>query len=273
MAEANQPDLSMSGFLAYTSLLSVMKEREGLAPTDAIKIIRSARQSCSSLNFNLGLLYGQIFGWQLEIPPSAEGLREFTALYVARFKPYWLHAVPSGWARLRSVATENTLQCLREAGGMSADIDSDTLRWWDSLAAQARADSDIKKMENARKAEKLSYDYEIRRTRSLGIRYTPLWVSLEDNSVGYDILSFDLVGGTTRRMMIEVKSTTSNTVYITRNEWRNAEAAKGFSLFHIWRLPEAKLLTVTPEILQAHIPVDSGSGQWQQASIAVDFDV
>ena len=58
--------------------------------------------------------------------------------------------------------------------------------------AIARLQTDQIKMARAREAEQLSLEFETARMARLGIRATPVGMSIEDNTAGYDIQSFDL---------------------------------------------------------------------------------
>jgi len=51
-------------------------------------------------------------------------------------------------------------------------------------------------------------DYETKRLSELGISSSPRWISLDDNSAGYDVYSYDKGPIEPIAKLIEVKSTT-----------------------------------------------------------------
>ena len=100
----------------------------------------------------------------------------------------------------------------------------------------------------------------------------PTWVALEDNSLGYDVLSYTLdVAGTETPLHIEVKSTStgSRRMFVTRNEWKVAMSlAEAFAL-HFWDLPTTALSVLRVPDLQISIPIDQGQGQWEKVQVAL----
>ena len=162
------------------------------------------------------------------------------------------------------------MQCFREAGLFDGVPDDDVLAWWDHLANLARGTVDAEKMKRARHAERLSLEFELNRTRSLGIAKTPRWVALEDNSLGYDILSYDIdPQGLVVTRLVEVKSRLSDAIFITRNEWDNVSSAAQRSVLHVWDLPEERLHEYRVHEVAPHIPLDRGDGVWQDVRIAL----
>lgn len=126
---------------------------------------------------------------------------------------------------------------------------------------------DAERLVRAREAERLSLDYERKRLKGLGITLDPRWVAIEDNTLGYDIHSYDLWDGEIVARLVEVKSTLSDTIFITKNEWRNADSADEHYCFHVWKLPEKVLTEYTVEVMRKHVPIDQGSGNWESVRI------
>lgn len=122
-------------------------------------------------------------------------------------------------------------QCLRYAG-LLGPIDESVRRWWDELAGHFRAEQSQKLLEIGRQGEQLSFQLEVETLKELGISESPVWISLEDNTAGYDILSHRYGGaGELSKFFIEAKATTT-TEYVfilTRHEWEvAAEAGSNF---------------------------------------------
>src|SRR5262249_37569117 len=127
-------------------------------------------------------------------------------------------------------------QCFREAGLLARPPSQPVRLWWDRISGQARLAADQIKLEQGRAAEILSISRETERLRRIGIQREPIWISVEDNTAGYDVLSYDsgVVEPTNR--LIEVKSTTASPLRfnLTRNEWNKALEFGTSYHFHIW---------------------------------------
>jgi hypothetical protein len=124
-------------------------------------------------------------------------------------------------------------------------------------------------MIRGREAERLSLEHERDRLRRLGIAQEAEWVSLEDNTLGYDIRSYDLFGGKIVTRLVEAKSTTSDSIFITRNEWQNAASAEEQYVFHVWKLPDRTFTEFSASAIRPSIPIDQGSGRWQNVLVGL----
>src|SRR5690606_36504019 len=122
-------------------------------------------------------------------------------------------------------------------------------------------------------AEELSLEHERKRLRTNGIDREPKWMAIEDNTVGYDILSYELGPVALKNKLIEVKSTIASPLrfYITRNEWQHDQEVGDAYCFHIWNLqPTPPVLYVKlASDIAPHIPDDNENGKWTVAEIPV----
>ena len=130
---------------------------------------------------------------------------------------------------------------------------------------------DDRKLQQGRRTERLTIDYEIRRLSTLGISNAVQWVALDDNAAGYDVQSYDEGVVEPIAKLIEVKSSAriEREIFLTRNEWKTAIERAPHYFFHIWLFPEEQLIEMTPDELSVHIPQDQGSGEWQTAKITL----
>jgi hypothetical protein len=149
----------------------------------------------------------------------------------------------------------------------------DVVEWWDTIGHEVKLEADLEKMVQARAAEKLSWDYEKERLLVLGIETDPVWVGLDDNTAGYDVLSYDPGSPENTNRLIEVKSTVASPLrfYVTRNEWSKALNFKDAYFFHVWDMQKkpAVLYIRTVEQVEPHIPSDNDKGKWSNAEIPV----
>ena len=145
--------------------------------------------------------------------------------------------------------------------------------WWDRVAGQARLAADQIKLARARAAERLSLKHEVARLRQLGINQDPKWISIEDNTAGYDILSYDLGPTEPTNRLIEVKSTVASPLrfFLTRNEWDQACSFGPSYHFHIWDMQAnpPRLYQRTSTEITPHVPSDNERGRWTNAEIPV----
>ena len=260
---------SMSAFLAFLEIRSFLAERPSLPETDAIASLYRARASSTGLDFRGGLTLIRKLDPSLDWQLSQAHLRLFVFEWVKMAQPLWLRLVPYGREKLRGALDDDQIQCFRQAGLFDEMPDADALDWWDRLADLKRGSGDAERMKRARHAERLSLEFELGRLKCLDIRRAPKWVALEDNSLGYDILSYDLDGGLVVTRLVEVKSRLSDEIYITRNEWENATGAPRRSVIHVWDLPEERLREYRVRDVAPHIPLDQGNGAWQDVRIVL----
>ena len=98
-----------------------------------------------------------------------------------------------------------------------------------------------------------------------------LWVGLDDNTAGYDVLSYELGVPENTNLLIEVKSTVASALrfYVTRNEWNQALKLKDAYFFHVWDLQKdpAILYVRTVAEVEPHIPTDNKNDKWSNAQI------
>ena len=261
---------SMSAFLAFLEFRSFRKDHPTLSDAEVVATLTRVRASSTGLDFQGGSTLlrklDRSVPWQL----TEHHLRRFALEWIELSEPSWLRLIPYGREKLRVALTDDQMQCFREAGLFAEVPDDDALAWWDQLADLMRGTADSEKMRRARHAERLSFDFEVNRTKSLGISKTPKWVALEDNSLGYDVLSYDVdPNGLIVTRLVEVKSRLSDSIFITRNEWNNASGAAQRSVLHVWDLPEERLHEYRVHEVAPHIPIDQGDGVWQDVRIAL----
>lgn len=261
---------SMSAFLAFLELREFLSVHPSLEYPDAITSIKKVRSVSSGLDFSGGLALLQHLDSSVDWQLTRNHLRLFASEWVSTTQPHWTRLVPYGRERLRGALSNDEMQCFREAGLFDEVPDEGTLEWWDDLAGRVRGVSEADRMKRARHAERLSMQFELDRLRRIGVPNSPRWVALEDNSLGYDILSYDLdVAGNIVNRLIEVKSTLSDEIFLTRNEWENASSATLHSAIHVWEFPIERLREYSFQDVALHVPIDRGEGTWQNVRIAL----
>ena len=262
---------SMAAFQAFLQLHSFCTEHPCLTEVDAIGRLTTLRASANGLDFRGGLALHQHLDSARNWKQTENRLRLFVFEWVRIAKPSWLRLVPYGREKVKSALGEDEAQCLREGGLFDDEPDDEAIEWWDRMAAITRGSSDAEKMKRARLAERLSLEHERARLVHLAIEREPRWVALEDNTLGYDILSYDLNSqGRVVNRLVEVKSRLGGSIFLTRNEWDNASGAPQQTVIHIWDLPEERLHEYRARDLEPSIPHDQGTGAWQDVRIELD---
>ena len=230
-----------------------------LSPNDAYHDYEKALHLHESVAIDLDFSHPQMF------------FREVLTLLILQQRPWWLRFAVSGRQKLVAVLTVNEHQCFEAAGLLEQPAGADTLAWWDKIAAYVRSDQDAARLTRGREAERLTIEYETARLNALGIPEVPRWVAVEDNTVGYDVLSYDRGSVGPVAKLIEVKSSRSQPaeIFLTRKEWETALDREPNYRFHIWLFPGEELLELTPAELAPHVPENRGMGLWEISRIVL----
>lgn len=190
---------------------------------------------------------------------------------IPAFRPLWGRIITLGRSVFVQKLSRDEVQCFRLAGLLEDPPSRHIISWWDRVAAIARLRSDQEKMVRARQAEEMSLAHEKRRLAQLGINQPPVWMSIEDNTAGYDIQSFDPGSEGPIARLIEVKSTIASPLrfWLSRNEWETAKKFGSAYHFHIWDLQGPQLHERTTEDIRPHIPTDNERGKWANVQIPI----
>ena len=158
--------------------------------TDAVRQLRNGPVFRSSLDYDAAIAICEEHGMSpfCPSPIRTEELRQTLFRFAIRLRPFWAKISFLGRDRVRAVLSGDQTQCLRYAG-LLGPIDESVRRWWDELAGHFRAEQSQKLLEIGRQGEQLSFQLEVETLKELGISESPVWISLEDNTAGYDILS------------------------------------------------------------------------------------
>lgn len=192
-------------------------------------------------------------------------LRQAMLDYVDVIRPPWIKNAIDGRLRVLSFSPTEIAQSLVEAE-LARGYDAEVVQFWDRLAAIARGLRSAELSEIGREGERLTLDFERKRTGR-----EPKWRSVESNSDGYDVLSV-ASSSDSGHLPIEVKASKlglRGQLHLTRNEW-DATELMPLHQFHLWDLSkrEAPNLAVVPrQAVVPHVPADNGVGQWQEVSI------
>jgi len=261
---------SMSVFEAASTLRAFRRRNPALADPELVQMLRSVRATLHSMDYDAGLALERALPNDLPDEPE-QFFRACVDHLVASRTPFWTRLAPGGRDQVMRAVEPNAAQCLRAAGLTEAPPSYATRLWWDKLATQIRADRDAALLAQGREAELWSFEREQKRLVSQGIKKEPVWAAIEDNSLGYDILSYDRGRDRITNKLIEVKSTSASPprLILTRNEWETASAYGSALEFHLWQVDTRELFVIAPDEMRRNVPDDRGTGRWLQVEVVV----
>lgn len=201
--------------------------------------------------------------------------RECVLAVMVREMPAWAKLMTLGRGRwiqsIRGGEYRDIRSVFRETRLLDEPPTSEDVRWWDILKAHVRMNRSDEVSLRSREAERLSLESEAEALKALGIDREPKWVAIEDETVGYDVLSYRLLNGSLANRLIEVKSTIASPprFIVSRNEWNVADQAGEAYVFHVWDMNKSPpiLHLRTVEQVRPHIPHDNEKGKWKDAEI------
>jgi len=247
------------------ALLEIRKQsnQTNLTPTQLVSLLRTGGAT-QSLGWSDAEAAIQDCPDILAFPARESYLeiRTILEILIRFYRPLWMRNIPRGRRHLTN-APRTAVQCLEQARLMKGHSD-DVLDWWDSISFFVREIRGETTRDTGRKGESMSLNHELKRlnTDPSSPTLIPEIVSLDDNTLGYDVRSF-LERDIPERLFIEVKaSAQGHTFFLTRNEWNVCQKHRNRFLLHHWIIPQKKLNVYKPADLERHVPDDRGAGQW-----------
>jgi hypothetical protein len=266
---STQRHFTMSALNAAIAIRRYRNNHDGVTPTDAAISLQRLDADTAANDFASGLELCDILPDHLSFVDLLSDLRSSLTKLIYYHKPIWIRAFPYGRSRVAELLSVDEAQCLRSAG-LFDDPPSRAIRdWWDEIAQSVRTQLADSLLAQGRVAEELSFQYEKKRLTELNIEREPIWVAIDNNGAGYDILSYDRGPNEPINRLIEVKSSSQDPpcMILTRGEWEAAVKFGSAYTFHLWALPNATLLECKVSDIAPHIPVDQGTGRWEKVEI------
>lgn len=259
----------LSVFLALVRLRRLVAQYHDASLSELERLAAAISAGYAAADWTVAYQLAPAFH-DLELDEDPPSMRRFLDRLLVHDRPFWLLACVRGRATARSIMPPGVRQCLTFAQVFGDNPDDEAVRWWDRLVGAQREQSDLVLKERGRQGERLTLHFEAARLRSLGIADKPRWMALDDEGLGYDVLSYDRSkDGHLVNRMIEVKacSGTGLEVYLTRGEWQLATEAGQAYRFHVWHLPTQQLSEFSVADVAPHVPQDQGLGAWQYVRI------
>ena len=256
------------------SLCRHRQEYRELSVEDAVRQLQNGPAYLAGYDYRRAVELGHQVGWDAFHTHGARQiqLQETLKHLVMRLKPFWSQVSHLGRKRVLQVLSGDQRQCLEFAGLLATPPSDGVVIWWDEISAFFRAEEEQRNIEIGREGERRTMAHETQRLEDQGILTYPIWIALEDNRAGYDVLSFQQTrGGNVDDLRIEVKTASYSPTHfiLTRPEWDTALQQPELHLFHIWNLETKELLKLSVTDMAPHIPSDSGKGIWREVRVTL----
>ena len=261
----------MSAFDALRTYRRQAIETPLLGQSDRIKLASTLVADATGLDFVAAMEIDSIVLKEAPHEPAHEFYRHCIFDVVVAQKMGWSRVVTLGRRLFYSNLSRDEQACFRAARLMDEQPVPEVVEWWDRLEGVMRAKGDAVKKERSRRAERLTFDHEVLEVARLGIPQQPRWIAVDDNTVGYDVLSFRPGESGPVARLIEVKSTIASPLrfFVSRNEWEQALKVGDAYVFYVWDLglSPPKLYERTKAQIEPHIPTDQQRGKWTNVEI------
>lgn len=260
---------SMSAFEGARQIRLRRKDHPTSTRAEIIEIIREVDADGQSHDFEAAIVLDDLLAMTCSTEDPYAFYRDCIEINIRQHRPVWAKTILLGRKFIQKLHPDEQ-QCFQAAGLMEDPPSDATVSWWDKTSSTARMISNSFGVDQSRIAEKMTMEYEIKRMTKLGIAATPKWMAVEDNTLGYDILSYDVGTKEPVARVLEVKSTvTSPRFYVSRNEWEVCKKMGPAYLFHIWDMKTGNLFERTLADVMPHIPQDQGTGKWSSVEIKI----
>jgi hypothetical protein len=268
----------MPAFEGLRAIRGYVGKQPGTAVADLAALIHRVEADAGSYDLEAALVLHEIVA--KDAPYHSVGFyRKCLEGVLLVELPEWAKLVTLGRGRfikrLKAVEFRDVRSLFRQAHLLDEPPQDDDVAWWDELQNHVRSHQSVEAMKRARIAERLTLDRERELLRKAGIDKPPRWMAIEDNTAGYDVLSYTEGQFGLLNKLIEVKSTIASPLrfYVSRNEWEQAlEFGEAF-VFHVWDLQPDPPILHERTVVQVlpHIPRDSEKGQWKNVLIPVNI--
>jgi hypothetical protein len=242
-----------------------------LSLPELAELVGSVGAANTGLDFVAAIALAPIIPIEVPAEDAQIFYRDCIANVVVHHRPIWMKVMKLGRQKFIQKVSRDEEQCFRGAGLLVDPPDIEVIRWLDKVTGRIRSYLDALNLERARQAEQLTLIHEGGRLQGLGIAEKPKWVAVEDNTAGYDVLSYDVGSVEPTARLIEVKSTIISPVrfMLTRREWEQARRSGDSYHFHIWHMESGgnRLFERSAADIAPHVPSDNQRGMWTNAEI------
>lgn len=178
----------------------------------------------------------------------------------------WKRVIKYGRSHLSNQLTANEKQVFEAADLLIENPNKQIVDWWSELESLT---SKVQENRGFRDWENRSLQKEIKVLESEQCPHQPVWVALNDNFLGYDILSYRRIGNDWIPFYIEVKSTDSglSKFLISDREIQTLVQSPNSYQIDFWQASSGHLIEILGTQILQHIPTNNGNGRWKSLEI------
>ncbi len=199
-------------------------------------------------------------------------LRKILKSFFIKNTPGYIFHITKGRDIFKDYINDNIIQLFNEAELFKVIDDSQEsqliMEWWDELTQFVRKRNNDAKLYQGRDGEKKSFEYELKKLMKFKSNKKPIWVSLDNNLLGYDIKSYD---EKMNIIFIEAKASgkEDGLFYLSRNEWNTLLEKKTSYFIHVWiqDKKEPKILNYEYLISKRFSIKDSDNAEWTNIKV------
>ena len=159
---------SISCFEGLRLFRQYRADQPKLEESDLLSLIRKVDPNGHALDLEAAAYLDKLL--HPDVPMVGQGLYQACIrVVVIEHQPLWSKAMRAGRKRFLDGLDEDDLTGFEAAGLVSDQPALPVVTWWDEVAGHARLAVDVDKMEQARKAEFMTIDFEKKRLEALGI--------------------------------------------------------------------------------------------------------
>lgn len=268
--------LQLRAFEPLKELRRYLGNNPGLMPEAACAALIEIDEAFVASDYEAALELHGMLDSALQFANFDTDLRIAIASVILTSRPEWAKRIFLGRLRFLSELEKidaEVKRCFSQAGLFVDNAPPDVADWWYDLNHQMRGFLNFDNLMQGRAAEEKTLEMERAELQRLGITANPQWKSLDDNTLGYDILSYRPSGGEfPLNLLIEVKSSSRDppVAIISRDECIKAEKSRDRYIFHVWHVVDGKpdtLYVWSWDMIAGHIPKDCGKGTWTNVAI------
>ena len=239
---------------------------------DSVRQLQNGPAHLAGYDYRRAVDLGNRIGWEVfHFKGDRQSqLRETLMQLAMRLKPFWARFSHFGRQRVLELVSKDQRQLLELAGLLVVPPPEAVVNWWDKMGSFFRTEENQRNVEIGRAGERMTMDYETQRLKDEGILKKPVWIALEDNHAGYDVLSYKRRrDGGIDELRIETKTSSYSPTHfiLTRPEWDKALRVPDFHIFHVWNLGTKELTIISVPEMALNIPKDNGFGSWREVKV------
>ena len=256
--------VTMSSFAALAKVYEVQSAQNSLSFEESCRVAKDSSADSFAHDYE-GAQYLQQFDRSSTREIWSEDWMRgiLKALFLSELT-IWEKAILKGRSHVLRQLTENEKQVFEAAGLCGENPDISVVSWWDELQEFRRAQVD---QSDFRDWEAKSLRHESERLEQMGCPFQPKWRSIDDNTSGFDIESFESFENEWVSIAIEVKSRFSQDILfeMSRNECNQMIRMGERYRVHFWSKPDGNLRIIPSTPLINGLPNDSENAQWKSA--------